>query len=137
MTSSQGDLQVKELRPGIFLLPSPLPGSHVYLIKGAIKKVLIDTGISWFFSQLKAHLKTVGLKPEDIDFVVLTHEHFDHIGATSFLMDTAVVAAHRLAANKFELRDEFVTMDKLGNAPQRDFHAHIWLEDDTVIDLGD
>jgi hypothetical protein len=30
-----------------------------------------------------------------------------------------------LAASKFELQDEFVTMDKLGNRPTKIFHAHV------------
>ena len=136
MTSNPDRTEIVELKPNIYLFPSQLPGSHAYLIRGSSKNVLIDTSMRAYFSQLTAHLEELGLQPKDIHFVILTHEHFDHIGATSFLFDTAVVAAHRLAANKFELQDEFVTMDKLGNAPTRDFRAHIWLEDNTLIDLG-
>jgi glyoxylase-like metal-dependent hydrolase (beta-lactamase superfamily II) len=46
------------------------------------------------------------------------------------------LAAHRLAANKIQLQDEFVMMNKYFDLPARRFHADIWLEDGTIIDLG-
>lgn len=125
-----------ELRPGIFQFPAEKPGSHVYLIKGTSKNVLIDTGMAANFSVLEASLLELGLRAADIHFIILTHEHFDHIGATSFFFKTAVVAAHRLAANKIELQDEFVTMMKSMDTASVPFHADIWLEHDTTIDLG-
>jgi hydroxyacylglutathione hydrolase len=125
-----------ELRPGIFQFPAEKPGSHVYLIKGTSKNVLIDTGIAANFPVLEASLLELGLRVSDIHFIILTHEHFDHIGATSFFFKTAVVAAHRLAANKIELQDEFVTMLKSMDTASVPFHADIWLEHDTTIDLG-
>ncbi len=125
-----------ELRPGIFQFPAEKPGSHVYLIKGTSRNVLIDTGIATRFPVLRASLLELGLGVSDIHFIILTHEHFDHIGATSFFFKTAVVAAHRLAANKIELQDEFVTMVKSLDATSVPFHADIWLEHDTTIDLG-
>lgn len=125
-----------ELRPGIFQFPAEKPGSHVYLIKGTSKNVLIDTGIAANFPVLEASLLELGLRVSDIHFIILTHEHFDHIGATSFFFKTAVVAAHRLAANKIELQDEFVTMMKSMDTASVPFHADIWLEHDTTIDLG-
>lgn len=79
----------------------------------------------------------LGLRPRHVHFIILTHEHCDHIGATSHFFDTAVVAAHRLAANKIELQDEFVTMMKYFNVAYRPFFADIWLEDGSIIDLGD
>ncbi len=125
-----------ELCPGIYQFPSEKPGSHVYLICGLNKNVLIDTGITSNFRYLVRCLRELGLKIKDIHLVLLTHEHFDHIGATTFFFETAVIGAHRLAANKIELQDEFVTMHRYLNIPAKPFYAHLWLEDDTIIDLG-
>jgi glyoxylase-like metal-dependent hydrolase (beta-lactamase superfamily II) len=125
-----------ELRPGIFQFAAEKPGSHVYLIKGTHKNMLIDTGLAANYPQLEAAMMEIGLKPSDIHFIVLTHEHFDHIGATSFFYENAVVAAQRLAANKIELQDEFVTMVKSRDSSAIAFHADVWLEHDTMIDLG-
>jgi glyoxylase-like metal-dependent hydrolase (beta-lactamase superfamily II) len=128
--------EIAELRPNIYKFKSEKPGSHVYLIKGSKKNVLIDTGTTAFYPHLRALLQELHLGPKDIDFVILTHEHFDHIGATTFFFDTAAVAAHRLAANKIEMQDEFVTMMKCCNISSRPFRADIWLEDQCLIDLG-
>ncbi len=128
--------EIVELRPNIYKFKAGKPGSHVYLIKGSKKNALIDTGTTAFYPHLKALLQELHLGTKDIDFVILTHEHFDHIGATTFFFDTATVAAHRLAANKIEMQDEFVTMMKYCNISSRLFHADIWLEDQCLIDLG-
>ena len=131
-----GSPEIVELKPDIYQFLGEQPGSHVYLIRGSDKNVLIDTGIASNFPYILKCLMKLGLRANDIHFVILTHEHPDHIGATVFFFDTAVVSAHRLAANKIELQDEFVTMNKYVNAPTRSFYAHLWLEDDTLIELG-
>jgi hydroxyacylglutathione hydrolase len=128
--------RVIELVPRIYQLRGEKPGSHVYLIKGDSKNVLIDTGVAGKFPVLKRRLAELGLRVRDINLIVLTHEHYDHIGATAFFHRTAVVAAHRLAANKLELQDEFVTFSKYRNQPNRPFWVDVWLEDGSIIDLG-
>lgn len=125
-----------ELRPNVYQFKFEKPGSHVYLVKGSKKNLLVDTSTTAFYPNLKTRLRGLGLKPKDIHFVILTHEHFDHIGAAPFFFNTSVVAAHRLAANKIEMQDEFVTMMKYCNISSRPFYADIWLEDGSLIDLG-
>lgn len=49
------------------------------LIRGSIN-VIVDTGGPWEKDQLLERLKDNNLKPEDIDVVVGTHGHSDHIG---------------------------------------------------------
>jgi hydroxyacylglutathione hydrolase len=127
--------RIVELASGIYQLRGEKPGSHVYLIKGEAKNVLIDTGIAARFSALKSRLGELGLRVRDIDLIILTHEHYDHIGATTFFHRTAVVAAHRLAANKVELQDEFVTFLSR-DEPHKPFWVDVWLEDGSIIDLG-
>lgn len=136
MTAPKEKPKIVELRPDIYQIRAERPGSHVYLIKGREKNVLIDTGMAANYPNLKERLAEVGLKPRDIHLIILTHEHFDHIGATAFFFETAVVAAHRLAANKIEMQDEFVMMSKYYDVPAKPFHADIWLEGDSMIDLG-
>jgi hydroxyacylglutathione hydrolase len=125
-----------ELAPGIYQFRGEKPGSHVYLIKGDTKNVLIDTGVAGKFPVLKRRLTELGLHVRDVNLIILTHEHYDHIGATAFFHRTAVVAAHRLAANKLELQDEFVTLNKYRNQPSKPFWVDVWLEDGSIIDLG-
>jgi hydroxyacylglutathione hydrolase len=135
-SKDHSDPRIVEVKAGIYQLLGEKPGSHVYLIRGWDKNVLIDTGISSNHHNLVECFKQMGLKLEDIDLVVLTHEHFDHIGAAAFFFKTAVIAAHRLAANKIELQDEFVTLTKYHDTASKPFYAHLWLEDDALIALG-
>jgi glyoxylase-like metal-dependent hydrolase (beta-lactamase superfamily II) len=128
--------KVIELAPEIYQFRGEKPGSHVYLIKGDTKNVLIDTGVTGKFPVLKRRLTELGLHIKDVKLIILTHEHYDHIGATAFFHGTAVVAAHRLAANKLELQDEFVTFSKYRNQPSKPFWVDVWLEDGSIIDLG-
>jgi hydroxyacylglutathione hydrolase len=46
------------------------------------------------------------------------------------------VAAHRLVANKLEPQDEFVTLSKYRDQPSKPFWVDVWLEDGSIIDLG-
>jgi glyoxylase-like metal-dependent hydrolase (beta-lactamase superfamily II) len=142
-TRKEGDNPVQqehpsiiEVGPDIYQFRSEKPGSHIYLIRGRSKNVLIDTGTTSHFPLLKSRLSDVGLRVRDVHLVLLTHEHFDHIGATAFFHRTAVVAAHRLAANKVELQDDFVTLNRYYNVPSKPFWVDIWLEDGAVIELG-
>jgi len=54
-------------------------GSCVYLIKIAGKNILIDTSTLQNRKELLKDLKELKLTPESINFVFLTHGHFDHV----------------------------------------------------------
>ncbi|HEX5857136.1 MAG TPA: MBL fold metallo-hydrolase [Microbacterium sp.] len=47
---------------------------------------LVDTGLPGSFPGLQVVLATFGAKPSDIDAVVLTHGHFDHVGMSARLV---------------------------------------------------
>ena len=68
--------------------------------------------------------------------VVLSHEHLDHIGAAYHFAGRTYVAAHRLAANKIMLRDDFSMLRKMFNEPNVPIDIDIWLEEGNLIDLG-
>jgi hydroxyacylglutathione hydrolase len=136
MKSPSQKPRVTELRPNIYQFRSERPGSHVYLIRGLAKNLLIDTGTASNFENLQECLEQVELKPRDIHLIILTHEHFDHIGASPFFFETAVIAAHSLAANKIELQDEFVMMRKYLDQSAKSFRADVWLQADSLLDFG-
>ncbi len=52
--------------------------SSVTLIKDESKNILVDTGYYSFAEEIISKLAEHGLKPEDIDYIINTHEHFDH-----------------------------------------------------------
>ncbi|WP_102345678.1 MBL fold metallo-hydrolase [Bacillus sp. Marseille-P3661] len=80
-----------------FILPTPFPVGpvNVYLIKGD-SLTLVDTGpkskVAWgLFCEL---LDKVGYKPEDIDQVVLTHHHPDHVGMLEYMPKDIKIIGH-------------------------------------------
>ncbi len=48
--------------------------------------ILIDMGVS--FERLRSGLEEVGLKPEDLNAAIFTHDHTDHISGLRFLSPT-------------------------------------------------
>lgn len=126
-----------ELYPNIWRIVPPAPSGNVYLIRDKFKTVMIDTGLYQTFDYVTQELDRLGLRPQDVDLVINTHEHFDHIGGNPHLRHTALVAAHRSAATKIELQDEYVTHMKENRQTDGDFSVHIWLENRALIDVGD
>ena len=55
---------------------------NTYLIKGS-KTILIDPGHLHLFDHVRVGLLGLNLKPEDIDLVMITHGHPDHLEAAS------------------------------------------------------
>ncbi|MEO6928059.1 MAG: MBL fold metallo-hydrolase [Casimicrobiaceae bacterium] len=84
----------------------------MWLVRGTRRNVLIDSGLPTTFDLLCAALADAGLRPDDLDLVVLSHEHIDHAGGAVQLARYCPIAAHRLAANKLALRDEFTVMSR-------------------------
>ncbi|MBZ0307964.1 MAG: MBL fold metallo-hydrolase, partial [Anaerolineae bacterium] len=131
------DGKTVELTKNIWRIMPPPPSGNVYLIKDTLKTVLIDSGIYTSFDYLEEELRKLGLRPQDINLVINTHEHFDHIGGNPHFAATAMIAAHRSAATKIELQDEYVTHMKESGHVGDDFSVHWWLENRNLIWTGD
>ena len=130
------DDRVIELQPNIFWIKGEDTSSHSYLIRGDYKNVLIDSGVDKNFFRLQKSLLKVRFKVRDIDIVINTHEHFDHIGANRYFQDYALIAAHRFAATKITVEDRYVTMYKSGDLNEPPLKVHLWLENRFRFDLG-
>jgi glyoxylase-like metal-dependent hydrolase (beta-lactamase superfamily II) len=62
---------------------------NCYLVRGAGRTILIDGGaggIKQWGGRLKTNLSLAGVEPAEIDTILLTHAHPDHVGG---LVDTA------------------------------------------------
>ncbi len=65
------------------------------LIVGAEKTILFDTGGDGAI--LMANMQKLGIDPKDIDIVVLSHKHWDHVGGlAAFLEKNSDVAVYML-----------------------------------------
>jgi glyoxylase-like metal-dependent hydrolase (beta-lactamase superfamily II) len=60
-----------------YLKPGFQSAVNTFLVKGGGRIVLVDTG---FGGKVFESMKTLGVDPGDVDVVLLTHMHGDHIG---------------------------------------------------------
>jgi hydroxyacylglutathione hydrolase len=127
---------VSELHAGIFQIRGHNGSSHSYVIKGDFMNVMIDTGSDQNFPVLERGLRQIGMKVRDIDLVINSHEHCDHIGANRYFQESSMIAAYRLAASKMISGDYYVTMYKGNDLNEPPMRVHLWLENMTRIDLG-
>lgn len=61
---------------------------NTYLIDGS-KRILVDPGHLDLFGHVKEGLKELGLELTDIDLVICTHAHPDHLEAAGLFQETS------------------------------------------------
>ncbi|MEH7178639.1 MBL fold metallo-hydrolase [Neobacillus vireti] len=92
------------------ILPTPFAVGdvNVFLIKGE-RLTLVDCGVktkaSW--AAFKQQLTELHLTPDDIEQVIITHHHPDHVGMLDFLSDKIEVYGHPLNERWIHPTDAF------------------------------
>jgi glyoxylase-like metal-dependent hydrolase (beta-lactamase superfamily II) len=51
-----------------------------YLVESGGKVTVVDTAVPGYYPQLEPALRAIGRRPQDIEAIVLTHSHNDHVG---------------------------------------------------------
>jgi hydroxyacylglutathione hydrolase len=64
---------------------------NTYLMRGS-KNILIDPGLYQLFGNVRTGLSDLNLSPEMIELVMITHGHFDHMGAAEAFGSKTLVA---------------------------------------------
>jgi glyoxylase-like metal-dependent hydrolase (beta-lactamase superfamily II) len=97
-------VDITEVAQNIYLIDNQLYSipkwGSVYLVNEA-KKALIDTGPTTSSNAVLEGIKRVGVSPEDIDYLIVTHIHLDHAGGVGTLlkdMPQARVVVHHKGA---------------------------------------
>lgn len=102
---------------------------NAYFIDGT-KKILIDPGHHHLSEHVRRHLGALSLSFDDIDVVMITHGHPDHLEAVkSFLGSSTLLAMH-------ELELEFVKKEAphyVESTGLRDFEPHILLKEGKLL----
>lgn len=70
--------------------------TNTYLIAGS-KKILIDPGHIDLFDHVRSGLARLNLTPDEIDVVLITHAHADHIEAAGLFQKPTLLAMSREA----------------------------------------
>lgn len=124
---------------------------NVYLLEGR-QNVLVDTGTKKDGSKILDAVKALGLDPSNIDLIILTHNHPDHIGSVKRLIEktNAKVLMDEMDYKTLigEIPDEVKPLNRIAqlvlfvatklskNGPQiPDFKPDILVKD--IFDLGD
>ncbi|MEM1658248.1 MAG: MBL fold metallo-hydrolase [Candidatus Jordarchaeales archaeon] len=104
-----GDI-LEEVAANIYKLTVPIPfrGTdylNIYLLKED-RPAIIDTGIGDQVSieKIVRGIESVGIKIDDVEYIITTHEHVEHFGGNKDLKDIsgAKVFAHEVAADSIE-----------------------------------
>lgn len=88
---------VEAVAPGVLRLGSPLV--NFYLVEEAGRYTLVDAGLPRQFGMLIAALEQVGADLHDVEAVVLTHAHMDHVGSAEHVRTQAQATVHVHAAD--------------------------------------
>ena len=82
----------KQLAEGVHRLGNEL--FNFYLVDEGGRATLVDAGLPGFRGQLEAHLRAIGRALGDIDAVILTHAHVDHVGIAEGVRRDAGARVH-------------------------------------------
>ena len=106
--------------PGVARIRLPKPAAHVYVLMGE-KPALVDAGMPDSGPGVRNGLRALGLSPDDVALVLLTHEHADHAGGAG-AFPNALLAAHPLAAAKLRHGDRLATKAEAPAEPELELY---------------
>ncbi len=86
---------IKKLKENVWQICFENFGSCVYLVKLKEKTVLIDTGSPDTTSELLEALKELKINRNEIDLIILTHFHYDHVGGLVLFRKKPVYASKK------------------------------------------
>ena len=121
----------------IFTIPGEEYDSNIYVICGDVPTI-VDTGTGFYSKEISEQIKKI-VNPSTITQIVLTHEHYDHVGGVAdFIRLTggkAKILASELAVSKLRTgKSSFAEM--LGGVMPK-ITVDVALHDGEQIQAGD
>ena len=71
---------INKIKQNVFQLYFKQFGSTTYVIKLRNKNIIIDTSAKENEEELISDLNELNIPPENVDTIILTHNHWDHVG---------------------------------------------------------
>ncbi len=112
----------------------------VYLINSDGHAALVDAGCGRGADRIMKNIRACGVSPDRIEYLLITHCHFDHVGGADSLRDRTgcKIVAHALDARFMEKGDDEVTAASWYGASLKPFRPDIiLLAQKQEIPLGD
>jgi glyoxylase-like metal-dependent hydrolase (beta-lactamase superfamily II) len=107
--------EIKVLIEGIHENGEKLKASSTVTLVKSDKNIIIDTGSFQDEQKIIDALAKEGLKPEDIDIVVLTHLHIDHTRNTNIFSNAVLYVKHSNAGTRWDINNITVAGVELEN----------------------
>ena len=82
---------INKIKPNVFQLDFKQFGSTVYLIKLENKNILIDSSSVESKQELLDDLNELNIKPENINTLIITHDHWDHVGNNDLFTNAKII----------------------------------------------
>ena len=126
-----------EIIDSLYEIKTERPSCTSYLILDEQKNILIDPGLYQKYDILKENIEKIGIKVEDIDIVLNTHEHYDYFGANKYFQNSAIIMAYKLASTKIVNADKEIINCRCNDEKPEGFQIHVGLENNNTIEIGD
>ena len=128
-----------------------VPGGEAFLLITEEKTAIVDSGFAFTAKPMVRKMKAeLGDRP--LDYILLTHSHYDHISGSSLMKKVwpdAKIVSHPYAAKIFEKESAMNTIRKMNRAAAIYFrklpffsndlsniHTDITVSEGDIIDLG-
>jgi glyoxylase-like metal-dependent hydrolase (beta-lactamase superfamily II) len=121
----------------VYCIEGVMADSNSYLIDNTDSDseydyILVDSGTGQSNSNLFSKIKEIDIEPDDIDLIVNTHCHYDHVGGNDFFPN-AKIAIHRIDAIALRDPESELTVSSLFGAIVRRHDVDIELEEGDKI----
>jgi glyoxylase-like metal-dependent hydrolase (beta-lactamase superfamily II) len=123
---------IKRIGNNIVLLKLSDSDSNIYLIDN----VAIDSGTGFNFTRLYVLLKALKKTMEDIQQVINTHGHFDHVGGNGYFLN-AKIAIHEKDADIIETGDTERSVADFFDGKLKPRTVDRKLKDGDILNVGD
>jgi glyoxylase-like metal-dependent hydrolase (beta-lactamase superfamily II) len=103
--------EAEQIIPGVYLVAGPnishAEDATSFVIKFADELVMIDSGLGRSVPVILENIHSIGLDPQQISTLILTHCHIDHIGGAREIKEQTGcrIAIHELDADAVETGD--------------------------------
>jgi glyoxylase-like metal-dependent hydrolase (beta-lactamase superfamily II) len=114
-------------------------GSCVYVLKINKKIILIDTSSQGAREELLRDLEILKINPEKVEIVILTHNHYDHIGNIELFSNAKIYHPENLEENStIKEIPEMKVIETPGHAPENKCYLYddILFSGDTIFHNG-